>query len=382
MHNEATVEADVVIVGGGIIGFAIAHFLGAAKRVVLLEAESNAGYHSTGRSAAVLVEAYEGPVVRALTGAARRYLEAHGGTLSETPLLSPMGHLVIARADQMDQLRGHFAGMADIADRVRLIDGAEALAICPMLRPDAVAGALWEWGSQAIDVDLLLQSFIRSARRQGVRVLYDRRVDALDRDGELWRLRCGAATVTAPVVVNAAGAWAGVVGKLAGAAALSLEPRLRTALLVDPPAGADITTWPFVVTLGETVYFKPDAGRLMVSPADETPSPPADVWADDYQIAVTVERLQEIADIDVQRVPHSWAGLRTFAPDRLPVLGFDPVAPGFCWAAGLGGFGVQTSAAIGALVAAEILGQPPALEGDLSAVRTATRPDRFGPFPP
>lgn len=369
--------ADVAIIGGGIVGFAVAHFLAPHRNVVLIEAEARPGYHATGRSAAVIVEAYGNAAVRALTGAARRYLLSEQDALAPHKLLVERGQLVIASADRLGDLDALAADYADLGDAVTLLDGAAARALCPMLRPDAAVAALWEPGALDLDVDGLLQAFTRGARAGGVAVVTDARVDRIERRGEHWAIGCGARTIEAPVIVNAAGAWAGEVAALAGAAGLPVEPLLRTALLVDPPTGQETARWPFVVTVQEDVYFKPDAGRLMVSLADERPVEPHDAWAEELDIALAVERLQRIAEIEVHRVTHSWAGLRTFAPDRAPVIGWDPTAPGFCWAAAVGGFGVQTSPATGALVAECITGAavPGFAFGD--AVRRAIEPGRF-----
>ena len=347
-----TIEAEVAIIGGGIVGFAVAHFIASHHSTLIIEAEATPGYQATGRSAAVLVEAYEGLAVRTLTGLARRYLDQCQEELAARPLLSRRGQLVIANETRVDALERRFAELGDIAGAVERIRCGAARELCPILKPAAVAAALWEPGAADLDVDSLLQAFVRSSRSAGTRVLTDAGVTAIERSGAKWRLTLAdGRSVSARILVNAAGAWAGAVGAMASAAPVPLKPLLRTALLVDPPEGCAIAAWPFVITLDEDVYFKPDAGKLMVSLADERPVEPCDAWPEDEDVALAVERLEAIATIAVKRVPHRWAGLRTFAPDRAPVIGWDPRVPDFCWAAGVGGFGVQTSPATGAIVA-------------------------------
>lgn len=369
-------DTDVLVIGGGIVGFAVAHFLGVHRDVTVLEMEDQPGYHSTGRSAAVLVQAYEGGPTQALTALSRTYLLAEQAALAPHPLLSPRGQLVIADAAHVAQLDEQAASFAAVAQAFEMIDGAAARALCPMLRPEAVVRALWEPGCLDIDVDGLLQAYIRSARQHG-RVACNSRVQALDWDGEGWTVSTPNGSLRASAIVNAAGGWAGAIGELAGATSVPLQPTLRTAVTIDPPVGADASGWPFVITVQEDCYFKPDAGRLMVSLGDERPCDAHDAWPEDLDVALAIDRLQGIAEIDVTRVVRSWAGLRTFAPDRAPLIGWDSVARNFCWAAGLGGFGVQTSPAVGALVADIVTGAAdPRFPIDL-ALRAAFSPARF-----
>ncbi len=371
-----SLDTDVAIIGGGIVGFAVAHFLGAHRHVTVLEMEAQPGYHSTGRSAAVLVQAYEGGPTQELTGLSRAYLLAEQAALAPHRLLSPRGQLVIADAAQVAELDEQAASFADVAHAFEMIDGAAARALCPMLRPEAVVRALWEPGCLDIDVDGLLQAYVRSVRRQGT-VICGSPVEALDWDGEAWTLSTPQGALRASVVINAAGGWAGAIGALAGAAAIPLQPTLRTAVTIDPPYGADASGWPFVVTVQEDCYFKPEGGRLMVSLGDERPCDAHDAWPEDMDVALAIDRLQSIAEIEVTHVNRSWAGLRTFAPDRAPVIGWDSIAPNFCWAAGLGGFGVQTSPAVGALVAGIVTGEANARFPIGSPLRAALSPARF-----
>lgn len=345
-------DADVCIIGGGIVGLAVAYFVAPHRRVVVLEREAALGQHASGRSAAMYMGTYGGGASRRLSVAAKPFFDAPPEGFVDHPLLRRRGHLMIASQDQLPALAAAEARLADVADLFEMIDGAQAHRLCPLLRPEAAARALWEPEAADIDVDVLLQGFARGARGRGAQVLTSQVVEGLALDAGQWRVSTPSHDIRADVVVNAAGAWADGVAALAGVAPQGLAPLRRTAILVDPPAGAEIADWPMVADVDEQVYFKPDAGRLLVSPADETPDEPRDVQPEELDVAIAVDRLMGIAEIEVRRVPHRWAGLRTFAPDRTPVLGWQAGAPGFFWAAGLGGFGVQTSPGMGAFVAA------------------------------
>jgi D-arginine dehydrogenase len=347
----AATAVDVLIVGAGMAGCALAaHLAGAGRSVALVEAESHVGYHSTGRSAAVFSQTYGGPVIRALSSASRdAFLDPPAG-FADQPLTRPRGQLYVADAASQAALDA-FGRQADVAAVTRRLSGAQARALAPVLRPEAVVAGLFEPGARDIDVDGVQQAYLRKVRAAGGRLLLDAKVTGLDHGPSGWRVRTSRGELRSEIVVNAAGAWSGEVAALAGACALDLQPRQRTAILVDAPDGFDIASWPFVVDAAERFYFKPDAGALLVSPADETPVPPSDAQPEEMDVAVAVDRLEQATTIQVRRVRHRWAGLRTFAPDRAPVIGFDPAAPGFFWLAALGGYGIQTAPAVGELAA-------------------------------
>lgn len=235
---------------------------------------------------------------------------------------------------------------------VTLVTDREASALVPLFREGYVAQAAMDSDAMDIDVEALQQGFMRGARAAGATIRSDSRVDKLQREDGLWTVAVSDGHVCAPVLINAAGAWADEVAQLCGARPIGLEPLRRTALLVDPPAGVDVRRWPAVIDADEMFYFKPDAGKLLVSPADETPDKPGDVQPDDLDVAVGVDRVQGALDIDVRRVSHSWAGLRTFSPDRSPVVGFDAHTPGLFWCAGQGGYGIQSAPALARTAAA------------------------------
>ena len=338
-----TETTDVIVIGAGIAGAAAAAHLAADCRVVLLERESQPGYHSTGRSAALFTETYGNRAIRTLTKASRAFYEAWADGFSEHPILKPRGALMFAMPGQEEALEEAWAELSADDARVQRLDPDAARAIVPALRPDSVIGAVHEPDSMDIDVHELHQGYLRRFRRRGGRLVTDAEVKTLSLAGGCWAAGTSAGEFNAPVVVNAAGAWADVVGGLAGLPPIGLVPKRRTVLTVPPPAGIDTAHWPMTLDIGENFYFKPDAGRLLVSPADETPMPPCDVQPDELDIAIAIDRLTRATTIEVARVERKWAGLRSFVADKTTVNGFDPLADGFFWLAGQGGYGIQTA---------------------------------------
>jgi len=353
------IEADVAVIGAGIAGVGTAHELAADARVVILEQEREPAYHTTGRSAAMFLESYGGERVRALTEASRVAFERVGTLLRPRPLL-----WLRNPAETPDH---DVAGGATL----RPVTPAEATDLCPALRPEWTAGALLEPDAQEIDVLGLHQHFLGGARRAGVRVELNARVGTGRRDGEKWHLETTAGPVRVRAVVNAAGAWADAVATKLGAKPVGLTPMIRTAL-VARSATVD-QGWPLVSDLAETFYFRPEGTGLLISPADETPAEPHDARPEDLTVARALERVNAATTLDLRSVLTAWAGLRTFAPDRDPVVGADPDAPAFCWLAGLGGFGIQTAPALARLaadaVAAALAGAADPVPGSLSARR-------------
>jgi D-arginine dehydrogenase len=350
-------ETDIVVIGAGIAGASVAAHLAETHRVILTEQEDRAGYHSTGRSAALFTEIYGNPVIRALTRASRKFLFAPPPDFTEGPLTHPRGCLFIATAAQVETLR-QFAALPDIAPATRPVSVVEARRMCPVLREDYVAAGLFEPESSDIEVHALHQGYLRMFRRRNGRQLNNAPVLALEYAAGRWNVRAGTETLTAPIVINAAGAWADEIAELAGISRLGLVPCRRTAVLVEPPPGMTITAWPFVNDIDELFYFKPEAGQLFISPADETPSPPGDVQPEEWDIAAAVDRVQAATTLQIQRLKARWAGLRTFAPDRSPVVGFSNEAQGFFWLAGQGGYGIQTAPALSRAAAALVRGLP------------------------
>ena len=290
--------------------------------------------------------------------------------ISDHSLLSPRGELLIASEDEMPTLEAYAAGATGL-DR---LSGAECVTIVPILRPERIAGAIYEGSAQSIDVDRMLQGYARLLKACGGQIMTGARVSSIMREGSLWRVDACGTSFVAPTVVNAAGAWADEVAALAGAQRMGLQPMRRSAALLRLDPEHDVESWPLFGTVAETWYAKPDAGRLMVSPADEDPVDPHDAWVDDMVLAEGLDRYEQAVTVPVTRVEHSWAGLRTFAPDRTPVVGFAPDVEGFFWLAGQGGYGVQTAPALSQTAAALITGQRPALPSETLA---ALAPERF-----
>jgi D-arginine dehydrogenase len=343
---------DFIVVGAGIVGASAAYGLAGSARVCLLESEPRPGFHATGRSAALFAPTYGGREIRALTRASRAFFDRPPAGFCDQPLLHPRGCLYIARSDQHQQLPDMVASIRATGGSVSFTDRDKTFALVPSLRRDYVAEAALDLDATDIEVDSLHQSFLRGARAAGATLLTNSQVTQVARRDGAWHIRVGDQDVSAPVLINAAGAWADELAKICGAAPIGLQPLRRTALLVEAPPGVDVRSWPAVIDTDEQFYFKPDAGKLLLSPADETPSTPCDAYPDDLDVAVAVDRVQAALDIDIQRVSHSWAGLRTFTSDRAPVVGFDPRVPDFFWCAGQGGYGIQTAPAMSSVVAA------------------------------
>jgi D-arginine dehydrogenase len=357
---------DFVVIGAGIAGASVAYELAAAhgsanaagrsRRVVLLEREPHFGYHSTGRSAALFSEIYGNAVVRALSRASRSFLLEPPAGFADRSLLEPRGVLYIAASDQLALLQ-EFRNEPDIQRDTREISTAEALSLVPILRPEKAAHCAIETDAMDVEANALHQGFLKGLRARGGKVMTNCAIENVSRLGGDWSIVTSAETFTAPVLINAGGAWADEVAALAGAPLIGLQPKRRTALLVQPPPELAIARWPMVMDLEETYYFKPDAGKLLLSPADETPSAPCDAQPDDLDVAIAVDRVEQATTLSIERVTHSWAGLRSFVADRSPVVGFDPACEGFFWLAAQGGYGIQTAPAMSRVAAALALGR-------------------------
>ncbi|WP_419816585.1 NAD(P)/FAD-dependent oxidoreductase [Glacieibacterium sp.] len=348
--------ADYIVIGGGMAGVSVAAELSASASVIVLEAEERIGVHATGRSAALFSEMYGNRVVRALTRASREMLFAPPAGFAEVPLVRPRAVMFVAGSGQVEHLHT-FAALPDVRPHVDDLDLAEALRLFPPLRPEWLAAALLERASSDIDVDALHNGYFRWFKRNGGELRTERRIDALSYEAGFWTIRAGEHVHRTPIVINAAGAWADEIAALAGAAKIGLQPYRRTAVLVEPPPGAVVTDWPMVIDIDEQFYIKPDAGLLLLSPADETAVEPGDAQPEEWDIAVAVDRVGTVADIPVRSIRRSWAGLRSFVADRTPVIGF-AATPGFFWLAGQGGYGIQSAPAMARMAAALVRGLP------------------------
>lgn len=358
-------DVDFLIIGGGIAGVSAAAELSMLGTVLLVEAEAQLAYHSSGRSAAMYEPRYGAAPVVELSLASGDAFRALPG------VLAPRGLMMVAGADEADVFAQDSARMA--LDRLTV---DEARAMLPILSPDAVAHAAFSPEAWDIDTDLLLQGFARTARGNGARIVTGARVAGIARDGAGWRVTWAGGDASARLVVNAAGAWADAVAGLAGVTPLGFTPMRRSMARLPAPGGHDVSRWPMIFGAGETWYAKPDAGALIVSPAEEHAVEPHDAFADDMVLAEGLARYEAMVTVPVTRMLANWAGLRTFSPDRVPVIGHAPDAPGFFWLAGQGGYGFQSSAAAARLAADLIGGRAPVIAPDLVA---ALSPARFGP---
>jgi D-arginine dehydrogenase len=349
---------DFLIIGAGIVGASLAYELSRSGRVCLIEAESQPGFHATGRSAALYAPSYGGREIRAATVASRAFFDNPPAGFCEHPLLSRRQVLYVARGDQAARLRATIAEIRALGGAVDMIPSADALSSVPLLRAEQIAAAALDADAMDIDVAALHQGFLRSARAGGTMLVTHSRIEQLERRDGLWVTNLSDGPAAAPILINAAGAWADEVAVMGGARTLGLRPYRRTVALVDAPAGFDIREWPFVIDADEQFYFKPDAGKLLISLAEETPDQACDVQPDDLDIAICVDRIEAVLDLEIRRITHKWAGLRTFAPDRVPVIGFDAEIAGFFWCVGQGGYGIQTAPALARTAAALARGEP------------------------
>jgi D-arginine dehydrogenase len=368
----STTDCDILVIGAGMAGAtAAAHCAARGKRVALMEAEERAGYHSTGRSAAIWILNYGPADVRLLTRASRAFFVAPGEGFAAAPLLARRAVVTLAPEDQ----RAALARMIAEGEGIEAIAPAEIAGMGPPLRPGYAAAAAIEREAFDIDVAALHAGFLRQVARAGGVLALRARAGRIDHAQGLWQAEAlGGALFRAPVLVNAAGAWGDEVARLAGLAPLGLQPKRRTALIIDP-GPHDCADWPLLGDAGHSWYVRPEARRkLMVSPADETDMNPQDVQPDELDVAIAVDRMQQALDIPVHRVEHRWAGLRSFTPDRSLAIGFDAAAPGFLWMIGQGGYGIQTAPAAGRLVAGLLAG---AVDPDLAAALPLVDPNRF-----
>ncbi|MEP2640483.1 FAD-binding oxidoreductase [Roseobacter sp.] len=353
---------DIIVIGGGIAGLSLAARLSTDATVTVLEAEDALGYHASGRSAALIEPNYGAPSVQVLN-------RASVGFLSDGGYLTPRGLMIVAQPHQRADFERDIASLG--TDPITL---NEAVNMVPILNRDALGFAAYHSDAQDIDTDRLLQDFARVLRKNGGTIETGCRADHIRFDHGHWRVACGARDFSAPTVVNAAGAWADHVADMAGVTPLGVVPHRRSMARIPAPGGHNLRDWPMFFGVNESWYAKPDAGCLLVSPADEDPVAPHDAWAEDLTLAQGLALYQEVVTEPVTRLQSSWAGLRSFAPDRTLVLGRDPAQPTFVWCAGQGGYGIQTSPAASQMLADLMQGRTPDIAADM--VR-ALSPARF-----
>jgi D-arginine dehydrogenase len=344
--------ADILVIGGGIAGLSAAAELSEHVRVIVLEAEDQIGFHSSGRSATMLHYALGDRVVRALTLASRAYFDAP--PQDDLVLGRRMAVLIHAREDEREQLDALEAEIAPFAALERL-DATGVHKLCPLLKADARFGIADRNGIR-LDPHALLQANLKRLRANGGELHTGRRIATLEHEAGGWSATtAGGECYSAGIVINAAGSWADQIAELASVRPLKLQPKRRTIITFDAPPATDVEGLPFTKTVGDELYFAPESGRLFASPMDEVPSDPCDAQPDELEVALAAFRMEERTVVKVERIHSRWAGLRTFTPDRRPAVGFAEDANGFFWLAGQGGFGLQTSPAMARITASLIL---------------------------
>ncbi|MEP5730272.1 MAG: FAD-binding oxidoreductase [Sulfitobacter sp.] len=355
---------EIIVIGGGIAGLSAAARLSGEAKVTVLEQETATGYHASGRSAALFEENYGLPGTVALNRASKAYhLDANGG------YLSPRGFLIVADAEQAETFRTDVKTLG-----LDPITPEQALKFVPILDADQLAFVGYHADALDIDTDRMMQDYAREIRHNGGQILTRCGVRTITKNATNWAVTAGDKVIEADMLVNAAGAWVDIIAEMAGIAPIGITPRRRSMARIPAPAGHDVSTWPMFFGAGETWYAKPDAGALLVSPADADPVEPHDAWADDMVLAEGIARYEKMVTVPVTRVQTTWAGLRSFAPDGELVLGPDPEEPTFVWAAGQGGYGIQSAPAASQLVADLALGRRPEIPEDIIPYLT---PDRL-----
>ena len=365
------IETDVLIIGAGIAGAGVAADLAPNFRVVIVEMEDRPGYHSTGRSAALFIQNYGNAVIRALTRASAPLFNGADHELFPHPLLSQRGVLNVADAEAA----GEHARLVAEAEGLRELTAAEAVAMVPILREENIVAASYEEDAQDIDVAALHQGWLKAAKAAGAKLVTSNPVLSGERSDGRWIVETRDHRIAAPIIVNAAGAWADMVARSFGLEPVGLQPMRRSMAVLPAPEGYDSRRWPLLNDAAERWYAKPDGGRLFVSPSDQDPVEPHDVFPDDMVLAEGLHRFEQAVTIPVTHVERSWAGLRTFAPDRTPIAGFDRTADGFFWLAGQGGYGIQTSPGLSRLAGALI--RRSTLAAGMEQIVPALSPNRF-----
>jgi D-arginine dehydrogenase len=360
-------EFDIIVIGAGIAGASVAAHLAETHRVAICEMEERPGYHTTGRSAAMYEPNYGPPPMLALTRAAGRYFRDGG-------FLTPRNTIFFAPTEQEKA----FERLMSIQKGMREISLAAARDVFPHLRAGYAERAVLDEGTADIDVDALHQSYLKLFRQRGGELHCEKAVQSLEKN-EAWTVRTAGETLRSRIIVDAAGAWGDIVAEMAGRKPVGLQPKRRSMAVVPGPEGVDIMQWPMVGDVGETWYCKPQSGKLLISPADATPVDPHDAYADDMALAEGIERFSHAVDYEVTRVERTWGGLRSFAPDGNPVVGYDGREDGFFWLIGQGGFGIQSAPALSRLAAALVRGEsPPSVIIDEGLVLAEISPKRFG----
>ena len=348
------VDCDYLIIGAGIAGASVGYWLGPHGRTVVLEGAEQPGYHATGRSAAMIIDSYGPALVRALTVASRNFFERPPAQFADSSLLRPRGALMLGRHGQDEAMEEHWRVLCTLSANAKRLDPNEVANLLPVVRQDLLIGGILEPDAADIDVHTLHQGYLRGIRQHGGEIRCNTTVSSIERAGARWIVATNTHRYRAGILVNAAGAWCDEIARLAGALPIGLVPKRRTAFTFAPPQGVNTDEWPLCAAIDWRWYMKPDAGVLLGSPANEDPVVPHDVQPEDIDIATGIDGIEQMTSLEIRRPKSAWAGLRSFVPDGDLVGGFDVELPGFFWVAGQGGYGVQTSAAMGEVCASLI----------------------------
>lgn len=355
------IKADFIIIGAGIAGASVAYELSKFGKVIVLERESQPGYHTTGRSAAVLETTYgQGdPAIYALTKTSSIFLENPPSGFTDAELLNWRGELYIAPKDDRDKVIERYEKLIKMTDDVKLVNREEIRKLVPIINDNySDLGLYLENELADIDVHALHEGYIKGAKSRGTEFINKAEVLKISKTNEMWSIETNVGSFSAPIIVNAAGSWVDEIAKMANVKEIGIRPQRRTMVVVDAPDGInDIDNWPMVVELVDTFYFKTDAGKIIISPCDKTLSEPCDAQPEEIDVAYAAHYFQECTDIEIRKVEQKWAGLRNGTKDKYPALGFAPDADGFFWFAGQEGIGIMTSPAMSRIAASIIMGE-------------------------
>lgn len=363
MNAAQTINSDIIVIGAGIAGASVAAELARDAKVSLLEMEGQPGYHTTGRSAAIFVPSYGPPPIRALTRASAAAFHNPTDEFGVDRILSPRPVVMMAREDQLDSLQ-NLAESVSANTKIQELSTQQIQELIPIVRPGYAAAGILDVDSYDIDVDALHQAYLRQFKSRSGNLFTNARVDGIAKGTDDWLVETAAGSFLGPIIVNAAGAWADEVNGLADCPNIGLVPKRRTMISVEAPEGPDLSALPMTADVDEQFYIKPDAGQLVLSPADETPSPPCDAQPEELDIAVGIDRIEQAFNLPIRRPKSSWAGLRSFVADGVPVAGFSDEEKSFFVLAGQGGYGIQTCPALSRLAATIVTGKP--VPGDIS----------------
>lgn len=357
--NSTVKTADYIIIGGGIAGASAGYELRQKGRVIILEKEPQAGYHTTGRSSAIFQKSYNkgDPLLNILVVASEDFLDNPPEGFSLAPLLKPRPLIYIAKAEDQNALDDLHQRLSDIDVKTEFMGGEQAIRLLPILAPDYQARILVEQGAADMDVCALHEGYLRDIKHSGGEVITNAEVTAITKIDDLWQVTTAKGRYQARVVINAAGAWVDQIAQMADISPIHIRPMRRTVIMVTLDEGLSPDEWPLVIDTEQGYYFKPESGKILMTPGDEKLMLPSDVQPEEIDIAYGADFLEKATILKVDKIDHSWAGLRNLVEDGHPVVGFDPEAQGFFWLAGQGGFGIKTAPAMGRITASLIMGE-------------------------